>query len=222
MFPSVSNVGCLFFSKTFVLFRRHVLITGGAGYIGSHTVVELLAASRQGPIEYVPVIVDNLCNSCEGEPRRPKVFPPLIFCSQKSSDGSGGGVDALLLLVGFYLPSAGYSFLSPKVNIHCSSRRSKSKFHKTLESQPVQCAFRTLDRNTQRKQKDTTYRGGTVQCHSHFKRQKLYAWLEGSKPVESKNLKQTLLEVSHLQMETIKYEHCREKNRKNSSHCRHL
>ena len=46
--------------------RRHVLITGGAGYIGSHTVVELLAASRTGPIDYVPVIVDNLCNSCEG------------------------------------------------------------------------------------------------------------------------------------------------------------
>jgi UDP-glucose 4-epimerase len=33
------------------------LVTGGAGYIGSHTVVELLAAGHE------PVILDNLCNS---------------------------------------------------------------------------------------------------------------------------------------------------------------
>ena len=37
-----------------------ILITGGAGYIGSHTVVEVLNAG------YNVVIVDNLCNSCEG------------------------------------------------------------------------------------------------------------------------------------------------------------
>ncbi len=36
-----------------------VLVTGGAGYIGSHTVVELLAAG------YDVVVVDNLDNSCE-------------------------------------------------------------------------------------------------------------------------------------------------------------
>lgn len=34
-----------------------VLVTGGAGYIGAHTVVELLAAG------YVPVVVDNLSRS---------------------------------------------------------------------------------------------------------------------------------------------------------------
>jgi UDP-glucose 4-epimerase len=34
-----------------------VLVTGGAGYIGSHTVVELLAAGHE------VVIIDNLCNS---------------------------------------------------------------------------------------------------------------------------------------------------------------
>lgn len=34
-----------------------ILVTGGAGYIGSHTVVELVSAG------YEPVIVDNFCNS---------------------------------------------------------------------------------------------------------------------------------------------------------------
>ena len=34
-----------------------ILVTGGAGYIGSHTCVELLNAG------YDVVVVDNLCNS---------------------------------------------------------------------------------------------------------------------------------------------------------------
>jgi UDP-glucose 4-epimerase len=34
-----------------------ILITGGAGYIGSHTAVELMNAGHH------VVIVDNLCNS---------------------------------------------------------------------------------------------------------------------------------------------------------------
>ena len=34
-----------------------ILVTGGAGYIGSHTVVELQNAG------YDVVVVDNLCNS---------------------------------------------------------------------------------------------------------------------------------------------------------------
>ena len=36
---------------------KEVLVTGGVGYIGSHTVLELLRA------DYRVVIVDNLCNS---------------------------------------------------------------------------------------------------------------------------------------------------------------
>lgn len=36
-----------------------ILVTGGAGYIGSHTCVELLNAG------YEIVVLDNLCNSCE-------------------------------------------------------------------------------------------------------------------------------------------------------------
>ena len=38
---------------------KKILVTGGAGYIGSHTIVELLKAG------YEPVILDNLCNSSQ-------------------------------------------------------------------------------------------------------------------------------------------------------------
>ena len=38
---------------------ENILVTGGAGYIGSHTVVELLQSG------YGVVVVDNLCNSSE-------------------------------------------------------------------------------------------------------------------------------------------------------------
>ena len=36
---------------------KKILVTGGAGYIGSHTVVELFKAG------YTPIIIDNLCNT---------------------------------------------------------------------------------------------------------------------------------------------------------------
>lgn len=39
---------------------KSILITGGAGYIGSHTTVEVLNAG------YSAVVVDNLVNSSEG------------------------------------------------------------------------------------------------------------------------------------------------------------
>ncbi len=44
---------------------EHVLVTGGTGYIGSHTVLQLLAAGA------AVTIVDNLVNSSE------KVLPRL-------------------------------------------------------------------------------------------------------------------------------------------------
>ena len=37
--------------------RKNILVTGGAGYIGSHTVVELYKSG------YMPIIIDNLYGS---------------------------------------------------------------------------------------------------------------------------------------------------------------
>lgn len=50
---------------------KEILVTGGAGYIGSHTVVELLNAG------YQVVVVDNLCNS------HPEVFNRIEKISGK-------------------------------------------------------------------------------------------------------------------------------------------
>ena len=43
-----------------------VLVTGGAGYIGSHTVLELLEAG------YSPVVIDNFHNAIRGEDSMPE------------------------------------------------------------------------------------------------------------------------------------------------------
>lgn len=37
-----------------------VLLTGGAGYVGNHTTVEVISAG------YSAVVVDNLCNATRG------------------------------------------------------------------------------------------------------------------------------------------------------------
>jgi len=42
--------------------QRTVLVTGGAGYIGSHTCLELLKIPHQ---QYKVIVVDNLDNSSE-------------------------------------------------------------------------------------------------------------------------------------------------------------
>ena len=43
---------------------KNILVTGGAGYIGSHTCIELLDRG------YNVIVVDNLCNSCYESIRR--------------------------------------------------------------------------------------------------------------------------------------------------------
>ena len=37
--------------------NKNILVTGGAGYIGSHTLIELIKSG------YDPIVVDNLSNS---------------------------------------------------------------------------------------------------------------------------------------------------------------
>ncbi|KAI9476926.1 hypothetical protein LPJ78_000939 [Coemansia sp. RSA 989] len=65
----------------------HVLVTGGAGFIGSHTVLELV---NQG---YNVVVVDNLCNSCEEPLRRIQKLAglpqPLAFYNVDLTDRAG-------------------------------------------------------------------------------------------------------------------------------------
>ena len=39
--------------------RKKILVTGGAGYIGSHTVFELYK------VGYLPIIIDNLFNTTD-------------------------------------------------------------------------------------------------------------------------------------------------------------
>ncbi len=55
-----------------------VLVTGGAGYIGSHTTLELLNAGAD------VVVVDNLCNSCVDALKR---VAELAGCELDGSDG---------------------------------------------------------------------------------------------------------------------------------------
>ena len=43
---------------------RNILVTGGAGYIGSHTTLELLSR------DHGVVVIDNLANSSEESLRR--------------------------------------------------------------------------------------------------------------------------------------------------------
>ena len=68
-----------------------ILVTGGTGYIGSHTVVELLAAGAE------VTVVDNLCNS------RASVLVQRLFADRR--------VDAVIHFAG--LKAVGQSVKQP-------------------------------------------------------------------------------------------------------------
>lgn len=66
-----------------------ILVTGGAGYIGSHTVVELLNAGHQ------VLIVDNLCNSSIAVLQRIEKLAPPNFRFIEADVRDGAALDRL-------------------------------------------------------------------------------------------------------------------------------
>lgn len=62
-----------------------ILVTGGAGFIGSHTCVELINAG------YEPIILDNLCNSKSESVKRIKEITgkDVKFCKCDIRDREG-------------------------------------------------------------------------------------------------------------------------------------
>lgn len=92
----------------------HILVTGGAGYIGSHTVVELLSAG------HTVTVADNLSNSSEESLRRveqitgKKVgFHKVDVCDKPALDKlfAGNKFDAVIHFAG--LKAVGESVVKP-------------------------------------------------------------------------------------------------------------
>mmetsp|Transcript_59854 Transcript_59854/g.69937 ORF Transcript_59854/g.69937 Transcript_59854/m.69937 type:complete len:399 (-) Transcript_59854:155-1351(-) len=83
-------------SPSFIPPTRTVLVTGGAGYIGSHTCLELLNDTKA---RYKVVVIDTLDNSCEESLERVKQLTKcgddrLFFRNVDVRDGRG--LDAVL------------------------------------------------------------------------------------------------------------------------------
>ena len=70
--------------------RKTVLVTGAAGYIGSHTCVELLAAG------YAVVALDNLCNSSPESLRRVEKISGEAIPFHEADVRSRAALDAVL------------------------------------------------------------------------------------------------------------------------------
>ena len=64
-----------------------VLVTGGAGYIGSHTVIELLASGKE------VVILDNFYNSCPKVLERIKALSGKDFAFEECDIRDKAGLD---------------------------------------------------------------------------------------------------------------------------------
>ena len=101
-----------------------ILVTGGAGYIGSHTCIELISAG------YDVVVVDNLCNSCkEALDRVEKIVGKTIkFYEADIRDAEAmknifekEDIDAVIHFAG--LKSVGESVAKPLTLVLCDAMR---------------------------------------------------------------------------------------------------
>lgn len=72
--------------------KTSVLVTGGAGYIGSHTLVEFLAAG------YHPIVLDNFCNSSPGVLRRVEALTGRSVTWREGDVRDASVLDALFSL----------------------------------------------------------------------------------------------------------------------------
>ena len=81
----------------------NVLVTGGAGYIGSHTCVELLSNG------YGVVVIDNLCNASAESLNRVRSSPAKDLSSMRVMCGmrrcSAGSSRKMKLAVSSILPA---------------------------------------------------------------------------------------------------------------------
>ena len=70
-----------------------VLVTGGAGYIGSHTCVELLEAGHQ------VFVVDNLCNGHEAALERVRLITNCELQFMNADICDANALDKILILL---------------------------------------------------------------------------------------------------------------------------
>ena len=76
--------------------QKRILVTGGCGYIGSHTLVSLLSQTSNN-IEYSVVVVDNLANSSPESLRRVADITNLKGFTINDTDTAGEDTDGRLI-----------------------------------------------------------------------------------------------------------------------------
>ena len=77
--------------------RKRILVTGGCGYIGSHTLVSLLSQQTSNNIEYSVVVVDNLANSSPESLRRVADITNLEGFTINDTDTAGEDTNGRLI-----------------------------------------------------------------------------------------------------------------------------